>query len=105
MFITFIETEIFIRSLEGLATEDEVRALQNQLLRHPEAGKLIRGGGGIRKVRLSIGGTGKSSGARVIYLYKKMDEKIFLLLAYAKARKDTLSAAETSILRELAKRL
>lgn len=54
--MVFIETHIFTKSLAGLVTDEEYRMLQNDLLNDPEAGSLIRGGGGIRKIRAAAGG-------------------------------------------------
>lgn len=103
--MVFIETGLFIRSITGWVTDDELRDLQQVLVDNPGAGSLIRGGGGIRKIRMPAQGHGKSGGARVIYLFKKVNDQIFLLLAYPKSVKDTLSAHETKVLRDLAKRL
>ena len=64
---------------------------------NPEAGDIIRGSGGCRKVRWSRSGTGKSSGARVIY-FLAADGTVWLLIVYAKAKYDSLPA---SILAEL----
>jgi hypothetical protein len=49
-----------------------------------EFGPVIRGGGGIRKVRVAIGSRGKSGGARVIYYWAKRKDVILLLYAYPK---------------------
>jgi hypothetical protein len=105
ILMVFIETPIFTKSLAGLVTDEEYRMLQNDLLNDPEAGSLIRGGGGIRKIRAAAGGKGKSGGVRVIYLYKKVNNQIYMLLAYPKSAKETLTEAETRILRELAKQI
>lgn len=71
----------------------------------PERGDLIRGGGGIRKVRYAVRGRGKSGGIRVIYYWARGDSHILMLVAYPKSQTDNLTAAETAILRRLAKEL
>lgn len=62
----FIETPTFTRLLAGLLTDDEYAGLQGVLVENPAAGDIIRGGGGIRKLRHALPGRGKSGGVRVI---------------------------------------
>lgn len=52
-------------------SEDEYLGLQSFLLQYPEVGKIVRGSGGVRKIRWAIAGKGKSGGVRVIYYFKK----------------------------------
>lgn len=101
----FIETSVFTKALNALLTDDEYRLLQNTLWRDPLIGDLVRGGGGIRKMRFAVDGRGKSGGVRVIYYSIPVDEEIYLLLIYPKSKKETLSAEETAILRALVKEL
>ena len=74
-------------------------------MENPEKGALIKNGGGIRKVRFAAQSKGKSGGIRVIYYWLKDDGQIYMLLAYPKSKKDTLSDEETKILRDLVKEL
>jgi hypothetical protein len=67
------------------------------------SGALIRGGGGIRKLRFALPGTGKSGGTRIIYYWIRSRSQIYLLMAYPKSKKDNLSAGETAILRDIVK--
>jgi len=62
-----IETHIFTRKLKALLTDDEYRKLQNELVLRPDAGKIIPGSGGLRKLRWAGSGRGKRGGVRVIY--------------------------------------
>ncbi len=105
MELEFIETATFTRLIVELLTEDEYRDLQNDLLDNPEIGDLIKGGGGIRKMRFGTTGRGKSGGIRVIYYWIKNDDQIYMLVAYPKSKKDNLSDKETAILRDLVKEL
>lgn len=57
-----IETTIFTKKLNSLLSDEEYRNLQNELILNPEKGKIIRGGGGLRKIRWGISGRGKSGG-------------------------------------------
>lgn len=102
--IEFIETSLFTRQIKQIATDDELRVLQNELIAQPMKGDLISGTGGLRKVRMATGGQGKSGSARVIY-FLATAEVIYLLLAYAKNEKDSLTAAEKAELKQLTKLL
>ncbi|MEN9868308.1 MAG: hypothetical protein RL748_3898 [Pseudomonadota bacterium] len=101
----FIETPTFTRLITALLSDDEYRRLQNSLVIDPAKGDLIKDGGGIRKLRYALPGRGKSGGIRVIYYWIKDDGQIYMLLAYPKARKDTLTDKETAILRNFVKEL
>ena len=89
----------------ALLTDEEYRGLQTTLADDPERGALIWGGGGIRKIRCAMEGTGKSGRIRVIYYWLRDDQQIFMLVAYPKSQKDTLTAKEIAILRALVKEL
>ncbi|MGY6036951.1 type II toxin-antitoxin system RelE/ParE family toxin [Aeromonas sp. AE23HZ002T15] len=93
--IEFIETSIFTRQIKALATDDELRALQVELIAQPEKGDLIQGTGGLRKVRMATGQQGKIGSARVIYFLA------YLVLVYAKSEKESLTAAEKVELKKL----
>ena len=80
--IEFIETSIFTKQIKALASDDELKSLQVELIADPEKGDLIQGAGGLRKVRMATGQQGKSGSARVIYFLAHA-EKIYLVLAYA----------------------
>jgi hypothetical protein len=64
--VEFIETPTFTRQVLALLSDEEYRGLQNTIAADPERGALIKGGGGIRKVRHATQGGGKSSGVRAI---------------------------------------
>ncbi len=98
--IEFIETSIFTRQIKALATDDELKALQVELIAQPEKGDRIQGTGGLRKVRMATGQQGKSGSARVIY-FLATAEVIYLVLAYAKNEKESLTAAEKAELKKL----
>lgn len=103
--IEFIETHVFSRLLAGLLSDDEYADLQRVLLVNPESGDILKGGGGIRKLRHALPGRGKSGGVRVIYYWLQGDGQIYMLLIYSKSRKDDLTDRETAQLRELVKGL
>ena len=58
----FIETPIFTKELQNFLTEEDYRSLQLALFFRPEQGKIMRGSGGLRKIRWSIKGSGKRGG-------------------------------------------
>jgi hypothetical protein len=101
----FVETPTFTRQVLELLNDEEYRALQNTLVEDPEVGDLIKGGGGIRKMRHAVEGRGKSGGVRAIYYWVKDAHQIYMLIVYPKSKKDNLSERETAILRDLVKEL
>ncbi len=101
----FIETPTFTRLLADLLTDEEYVCLQNVLMENPERGDILKGGGGIRKLRHALSGRGKSGGVRVIYYWLRDNGQIYLLLIYPKSKKDDLTERETSLLREFVKEL
>jgi hypothetical protein len=96
-----VETSIFTRQIRTLLKDDEYRALQEELVINPLAGAVIRGSGGLRKLRWAAKGHGKSGGIRVIYYYVTPDDQIFMLVAYSKADKEDLTDSEVAALRKL----
>lgn len=102
--IEFIETTIFTRQIKQLATDDELRELQKELIESPDKGALIQKTGGLRKIRMATGNQGKSGSARVIY-FLATSEVIFLVMAYPKSTKDSLTDAEKTVLKKLVQQL
>lgn len=103
--VTIVEVPPFDRLAATCMTRDELDEFKYFIATNPEAGDLIQGTGGIRKVRWAASGRGKSGGVRVIYYYHSDEVPLFLLMAYAKSRKGSLTAAEKNKLRELARRI
>ena len=83
-----------------MLSDSEYSEFQIRLAENPEMGPVVPGGGGIRKVRLGFGGSGKRGGIRVIYYWAVRRDTILLLFAYAKNEMDNLTATQ---LRQLAK--
>ncbi len=86
---TVAETPVFIRYAEEVWSEAERQAFITFIALNPEAGSIIRGSGGCRKVRWSRTGTGKRGGARVIYFLAE-ETTVWLLIVYTKAKFDNL---------------
>lgn len=98
----FIETSIFTKEIKRLLPDDEYRALQGALMLRPDAGDLIRGSGGLRKIRWNLPGQGKRGGLRVIY-YWETPAVIYMLLPYGKTEQADLTPDQLKILSTLVK--
>lgn len=97
----FIETPLFTKQIKALTDDENYRELQVDLIKNPEQGDLIQGTGGVRKTRwYASSSNGKSGGMRIIYYYVDDAGKFFMLLAYPKSKKVTLSAEEKANLRK-----
>jgi len=94
----FKRLQTFERSASGLLTEADVLELEIALMIRPEAGALIPGGKGLRKLRRPLADRGKSGGARVIYYYISNDATIYLVFTYAKNRQPDLTKDQLATL-------
>jgi mRNA-degrading endonuclease RelE of RelBE toxin-antitoxin system len=90
--VTFVETKLFTKLVQEYLSDDEYAALQQWLIANPEAGDVIRGSGGVRKLRWGVGGRGKRGGIRVIYFLRLRHGEIWMLTLYAKKVSDTIPA-------------
>lgn len=97
----FFETTVFTKLIQNLVNDEEYHLLQIQLSVRPESGDIIKGSGGIRKLRWAGSGRGKRGGIRVIYYYFTKDEQIYMLYAYPKSKKDDLTADQLEQLKQL----
>ncbi len=101
----FIETPIFTKLVIDLMPDDEYRKIQLALVLRPEAGKIIPGSGGLRKIRWKSSGSGKRGGLRLIYFWDVQDDRIYMLLIYKKSKQEDLTPSQLKILRNLVKEL
>jgi hypothetical protein len=97
----FVETPIFTNSDRGLVGDEEYRSLQIALILRPEQGPVIRGGGGLRKLRWARPGGAKSGGLRVIYYWAPAEAAFYNARRYAKNQQGDLTAAQTRALGQL----
>lgn len=87
----FIETPVFTKQVLELLSDEEYAEFQQFLMESPEAGDVIEGTGGLRKVRWKQGGRGKSGGVRVIYYFVDAADQLRMLLMYRKGIQDELT--------------
>lgn len=99
-YYALVETPTFTKSVTRLLSEDDYLELQHFLAERPEVGVIIRGSGGLRKLRWKRRGQGKRGGVRVIYYLLRPAGVILLLALYAKNDRADLTAAQLGALRE-----
>ena len=92
--ITVLQLPKFKAEATELIGADGIEALAVHLINRPEAGNLIPGSGGVRKMRCPAKGKGKRGGARIIYLYVVIAARIYLLRCYSKNAKTDLTPDE-----------
>ena len=98
---TIVELPEFIKRASGLLKDEEKASIINYLALHPQAGDIMQGTGGIRKLRWSAQSKGKSGGARVVYYYHNGGVPLFLLTVFGKGEKANISKSERNELRKL----
>ncbi len=88
--IRFIEAPGFTARVRDYLDDTEFAALQWALALRPEAGAVIPGSGGLRKLRWRGSGRGKSGGYRIIYYWRSRKGEIWLLTIYAKSEESDI---------------
>ena len=101
--VSVLELEPYRRRADDLLTADEQDAVVDLIARDPTCGDLIPGTGGLRKVRVGRGGTGKRGGARVIYYFYNEDYPVVLMALYAKNEKTDLTGRDRKALADILK--
>ncbi|PKN91496.1 MAG: hypothetical protein CVU44_19255 [Chloroflexi bacterium HGW-Chloroflexi-6] len=99
-----IETSVFTRRMLELLADDDYRLLQSMLIVRPEAGAIIPGSGGLRKLRWAASGHGKRGGARIIYYWYNQREQLLMLYIYPKNEQDDLTAEQLRALKKIVER-
>jgi hypothetical protein len=89
---TFIESTTFERVRAVYLDDDEYAELQQFMMEQPEAGDVIPGSGGVRKLRWKRKGIGKRGGLRIIYMVRYRPDEFWLLTMYAKAKRENIPA-------------
>ena len=101
--MVFVELTPFVAFRENYWSDHDLQALQGFLIESPDAGDLIRGGAGLRKLRWSAQGRGKRGGARVVYYWHVAGRRIYLIYGYVKSKRDDLTPQQVKLLAELMK--
>jgi len=83
--MVFVESSMYSARVGRYLSDDERSAMETRLILQPDAGALIPGSGGLRKLRWRMGGKGKRSGVRVIYYWSRGGSRMFLATIYSKA--------------------
>ena len=91
---TVVELPEFRSRAKKLLLAPERTSIVNYLAMHPEAGSVMKGTGGIRKLRWAVRGRGKSGGVRIVYFFHNRTIPVFLLTVFAKGEKANLSLGE-----------
>ena len=99
-----VETPVFTKRVLEALTDDEYRELQHFIAAHPEAGDLIPGGHGLRKLRWTISGKGKRGETRVIYYWLRPRNTILMLFVFKKNEQSDLTKDQLKTLRSIAAR-
>ena len=99
--MVIIETTVFTKQVRKLLSDEEYQQLQTALMKRPDTGAVIRGSGGLRKMRWGVKGRGKRGGSRVIYYWAVNQEQLLMLLIYPKNVRDDLSQSQLNVLRKI----
>src|SRR5438128_2483492 len=101
--MVIVETSVFTRQVQELLSDEEYWEPQIALVGNPGIGTVIKGTGGLRKMRWALRGRGKRGGARVIYYWAVTRDQLLMLFVYPKTERDDLSPAQLRALREIVK--
>jgi mRNA-degrading endonuclease RelE of RelBE toxin-antitoxin system len=91
---TVIETPTFQKQAAKVWSQEERFAFIDWIAQNPNAGDVIPGADGARKVRWTVAGKGKRGGVRVIYFNLSKEEVVLLAAVYAKSDRENMSASE-----------
>jgi len=96
----FVESATFDRVRANYLDDDEYSELQQFMMQNPETGAVVRGSGGVRKLRWRRKGAGKRGGLRVIYFVRYQPNELWMLAIYAKSKQENAPAHILKRLRE-----
>jgi hypothetical protein len=99
--VVIVEVRGFTARIHDLLPDEDYRLLQLSLVRDPEAGRVIPGTGGLRKLRWGASGRGKRGGARVIYFWHRKSQHLLMLFVYPKNERSDLTPVQKRVLRKI----
>ncbi len=102
--MVIVETPVFSNQIKAMMDDELYRQLQEALIVRPDAGDLIKGSGGLRKIRWKLKGKGKSGGVRVIYYWYTSADQIYMLYAYTKSKQSDLTSDDVATLKLIIQR-
>jgi hypothetical protein len=102
--MVIVETSIFTKLIRELMSDDQYKELQEALVVRPGMGDLIKGSGGLRKVRWNLKGTGKSGCVRAVYYWVTDDDHIRMLYVYPKGKQENLTQNQIKQLKAIVAR-
>ena len=97
----FVETTLFTKLLSSYLPDDEYAKLQEFLCESPDAGEIIQGTSGLRKLRWSLMNKGKRGGLRIIYYWFIEENQICFLYVYSKSQKENITIQEIKYFKSL----
>jgi len=98
--LLLVESRQVTRQIVEQLSDEEYRGLQLELAARPDAGAVIPGSGGFRRLRWRGSGQGKRGGVRVIYLHRPLRKRIYLAYLFAKSERENLTRREIHLLRD-----
>jgi mRNA-degrading endonuclease RelE of RelBE toxin-antitoxin system len=101
--MVIVETAVFTKRVRRLLDRESYRLLQLRLAADPEAGDVIPGTGGLRKIRWQGSGRGKRGGVRVIYYWARAHQVVLMLMVFGKNEQADLSPDQKATLKRLVK--
>ncbi|MCX5767480.1 MAG: type II toxin-antitoxin system RelE/ParE family toxin [Gemmatimonadetes bacterium] len=100
-WIEFVYSDFYERFVKGSLSDEVERAFEQTIAANPLAGRVIPRGGGVRKVRVALQGTGKRGGARFIYFLRLRSDRVYVLAAFAKNTQRDLTPSQLRVIRDL----
>ena len=91
---------LFTKLVREYLSDEEYARLQQELVSNPEAGAVVKGSGGVRKIRWAAQGRGKRGGYRVIYFVRRTHNEIWMLTMYPKNVTDSIPGQTLKQIRE-----
>src|SRR5215217_7757562 len=99
--LEFVYTALFERTRKSLLSDEDMKSVEDELLAEPERGALMRGTGGVRKLRAAQENRGKRGSARVTYLHVAERETVYFLVAFGKNVQGNLTAEQCRMIRQI----